>query len=129
MKIAFTADCHLTTQAKNPERFQALSNIFKQCKDNDIQLLVIAGDLFDKASGTDPNDFDVVSEAITTAGIEMTESEITLIPDIINEVSDVNKAHSIMRFVDALEDNEDVQNVYTNMDVDDAVMDEIQAEE
>jgi len=32
MKIAFTADCHLTTQ----------------CKDNDVQLLVIAGDLFDK---------------------------------------------------------------------------------
>lgn len=48
MKIAFTADCHLTTQSKNPERFQALSNIFKQCKDNDVQLLVIAGDLFDK---------------------------------------------------------------------------------
>ncbi|RLD07604.1 MAG: hypothetical protein DRI65_04300 [Chloroflexota bacterium] len=48
MKIAFTADCHLTTRSKNPERFQALSNIFNQCKDNDVQLLVIAGDLFDK---------------------------------------------------------------------------------
>jgi len=48
MKIAFTADCHLTTQTKNPGRFQALANIFKQCKENDVQLLVIAGDLFDK---------------------------------------------------------------------------------
>lgn len=48
MKIAFTADCHLTTQTKNPERFQALSNIYQQCRENDIQLLVIAGDLFDK---------------------------------------------------------------------------------
>lgn len=47
MKIAITADVHLTTQAKNPERFQALGNIFKQCHENDIQLLVIAGDLFD----------------------------------------------------------------------------------
>ncbi len=48
MRIALTADCHLTTQAKNPERFQALGNIFKQCEENDVQLLVIAGDLFDK---------------------------------------------------------------------------------
>ena len=48
MKIAFTADCHLTTQSKNPERFQALANIFNQCEENDVQLLVIAGDLFDQ---------------------------------------------------------------------------------
>lgn len=48
MKIAFTADNHLTTRSKNPERFQALGNIFKQCEENDIKLLVIAGDLFDK---------------------------------------------------------------------------------
>jgi len=48
MKIAFTADCHLTAQSKNPDRFQALANIFKQCDENDVQLLVIAGDLFDQ---------------------------------------------------------------------------------
>ena len=30
-----------------------------------------------------------------------------------------------MRFVDALEDNDDVQSVYTNMDVDDAIMQEL----
>lgn len=48
MKIAITADVHLTTQSKNPERFQALANIIKQCEENDVHLLVIAGDLFDK---------------------------------------------------------------------------------
>jgi len=48
LKIAFTADIHLTTLSKNPERFQALENIFQQCEENDVQLLVIAGDLFDK---------------------------------------------------------------------------------
>jgi len=48
MKIAITADCHLTTQSKHPERFQALANIIKQCEENDVKLLVIAGDLFDK---------------------------------------------------------------------------------
>lgn len=48
MKIAITADSHLTNQSKNPERFLALLNIFKQCLDNAVKLLIIAGDLFDK---------------------------------------------------------------------------------
>ena len=49
MKIALTADNHLTTQARNPERFQALVNILKQCGDTQVKLLIIAGDLFDQS--------------------------------------------------------------------------------
>ncbi|MEJ2448099.1 MAG: metallophosphoesterase [Anaerolineales bacterium] len=49
MKIAITADNHLTTRAKNPERFQAFKNILEQCGEHEIQLLTIAGDLFDKS--------------------------------------------------------------------------------
>jgi len=49
LKIAFTADLHLTTNEKNPERFRALKDIFRQCGEEQIQLLIIAGDLFDKA--------------------------------------------------------------------------------
>lgn len=49
LKIALTADNHLTTKAKNPERFQALADIYQQCGANQIQLLIIAGDLFDQS--------------------------------------------------------------------------------
>ena len=49
MKIAFTADNHLTTQSRNPERFQALANILQQCGENQVKLLIIAGDLFDQS--------------------------------------------------------------------------------
>ena len=77
---------------------------------------------------TDPNDFDVVSEAITTAGIEMAESEVTMIPDVVTEVADVDKAHSIMRFVDALEELDDVQNVYTNFDISDEIAAQLESE-
>jgi DNA repair exonuclease SbcCD nuclease subunit len=48
LKIAITADNHLTTRAKNPERFQVLEDIFKRCGERNIQLLIIAGDLFDQ---------------------------------------------------------------------------------
>jgi DNA repair exonuclease SbcCD nuclease subunit len=49
LKIAFTADNHLTTQSRNPERFQSLANILEQCGENQVKLLVIAGDLFDQS--------------------------------------------------------------------------------
>lgn len=48
MKIAITADLHLTTQEANPDRFQALADILKQCESNQIEALIIAGDLFDR---------------------------------------------------------------------------------
>ena len=49
MKIAITADAHLTTQEQHPERFQALADIFKSCGKQGVQLLIIAGDLFDQS--------------------------------------------------------------------------------
>ena len=49
MKIAFTADNHLTTLDKHPQRFQALADIYRQCGELGVQLLVIAGDLFDQS--------------------------------------------------------------------------------
>lgn len=48
MKIAITADLHLTSQESNPDRFQALSDILQQCNKNGIEKLIVAGDLFDK---------------------------------------------------------------------------------
>jgi len=49
VKIAITADNHLTTYAKHPQRFQALEDIYLQCGELGVQLLIIAGDLFDQS--------------------------------------------------------------------------------
>ena len=48
MKIAITADLQLTTYDDHPERYNALENIFQQMKEQGIDELIIAGDLFDK---------------------------------------------------------------------------------
>ena len=50
MKLALTADLHLTTRAEYPERFAALENILNQMARSAISTLVIAGDLFDASS-------------------------------------------------------------------------------
>jgi len=48
MKIAVTADLHLTTYGEHPERYNALESILQQLKGQGIDTLIIAGDLFDK---------------------------------------------------------------------------------
>jgi DNA repair protein SbcD/Mre11 len=48
VKIAITADLHLTNQETNPDRFQALADILQQCNSEKVEILIIAGDLFDK---------------------------------------------------------------------------------
>lgn len=71
---------------------------------------------------TDPSAFLAVSEALEKAGIKTEDSEIRLVPDTYVPVTDKGVAKSVMKFVETLEDNDDVQNVYTNMDVDDSVL-------
>lgn len=48
MKIAVTADVHLTTREDQPARFNALANIFESLAKLEINQLIIAGDLFNK---------------------------------------------------------------------------------
>lgn len=50
MKIAITADLHLTTLERNPERYHALQNILEQMLEDDLRTLIIAGDLFDASN-------------------------------------------------------------------------------
>jgi DNA repair protein SbcD/Mre11 len=57
MKIAITADLHLKTRQETPERWNALSNILDGMLSENINTLIIAGDLFDKES-QNYSDFD-----------------------------------------------------------------------
>ena len=59
MKIAFTADCHLTKSENHPERYHAFENILDQLLERGIEILVVAGDLFDKGM-TNYADFDKI---------------------------------------------------------------------
>jgi len=139
VRHAFTkAGANLADQGAVSRTFQRKGQIFinKDQTDEDtlMDLVLEAGAEDLKTDGdqfeviADPNDFLAVSEAITNAGIEMEESEITMIPDLVVEVTELDKANSIMRFVDALEALDDVQDVYTNFDISDEVAAQLEAE-
>lgn len=74
---------------------------------------------------TDPPVFADVCDALEVATIPVASKEVTLLPTLSVTIDDVNQARSILKFITALEDNDDVQNVYTNMDMTDEVMDAV----
>jgi len=75
---------------------------------------------------TDPAGFQAVVDALEKAGIKASSSEITLIPDNYVTVSDKAAAANALKFIETLEDNDDVQDVYSNMDIDENILKELE---
>ena len=100
-----------------------LMDIVLEAGADDMQL---DGDQFEIL--TDPHVFSDVTEALEQAGIETTGAEVGLVPTAPVPVTEKSVASSIMRFINDLEDNDDVQNVYSNMDVPDEFMAELTQE-
>ena len=63
---------------------------------------------------TAPDDFSAVREALEAAGVPMLEAEVTKIPQTYVDLTDENDIKLITRIIDLLEDDDDVQEVYTN---------------
>ena len=78
------------------------------------------GDVFEVLC--EPAQYPALTEALAKAQIKTESGEISMIPDLEVPVSDREKAANIMKFVEALEELDDVQNVYMNANIDDAVM-------
>lgn len=67
---------------------------------------------------TEPGEFESVVNALTAKGFESTSAEINMIPEIEVEL-DKDNTGKALKLIDKLEENEDVQNVYTNVSVPD----------
>jgi YebC/PmpR family DNA-binding regulatory protein len=66
-----------------------------------------------------------VKDALEAAGIAVQSAESTMVSSTTIEVTDIEDAKQILRIMDMLEDNDDVQDVYANFDIDDALMQEL----
>ena len=85
--------------------------------------MVDEGEIFKITTG--PNDLTAVSEALEKAGVAMASAALDMIPQNSIEIDDEKVARRVMNMVDMLEDNDDVQNVYANFDIPDALMESI----
>lgn len=73
---------------------------------------------------TSPHDFEAVKKALDTAKIPAESASIQMIPKTLMPVSPAN-ARTVLALIEALEDHDDIQNVYTNCDIPDEVMKEV----
>jgi YebC/PmpR family DNA-binding regulatory protein len=71
---------------------------------------------------TAPDQLYAVAEALKNASVTIESQKFTFIPDTIITVGDETVAHQVLRLCDALEDDDDVQNVYSNLEIADEVL-------
>ena len=81
------------------------------------------GDVFQVTSA--PELLAAVRTSIQEAGFAVDSAELTMIPKTTVAVGEEGKARQLMRLIDELEDNDDVQDVYANFDIPDQVLEAV----
>jgi YebC/PmpR family DNA-binding regulatory protein len=72
-----------------------------------------------------PEQLQATRQAIEAAGIPVDSAELSMIPKQTVEVADESAAKRVMKLMDALEDNDDVQDVYANFDIPEQVLEAV----
>ena len=72
-----------------------------------------------------PEQLAAVRAAVEEAGFSVDSAELMLVPKTTVAVDDEAKARQVMRLIDALEENEDVQDVYANFDIPEQVLEAV----
>jgi len=71
---------------------------------------------------SDPSDLAAVRTALEEAGLEPGAPELSMVPTTTVEVASEAEAKRVLRLIEALDDHDDVQNVYSDLNVSDAMM-------
>jgi YebC/PmpR family DNA-binding regulatory protein len=77
---------------------------------------------------TSPQDFEKVKQALTDKGVQFQDAEVTMVPSTTVKVEG-NSAKQVLGLIEALEEHDDVQNVYANFDISDEIMEQVASEE
>lgn len=95
----------------------------------DLALEAGADDVLDEDSEfqviTAPENFESVREALAGQGVAFLEASISMVPQNVVEVTDESVVKRLLRLMETLEDNDDVQNVHANFDIPDEIMENL----
>jgi YebC/PmpR family DNA-binding regulatory protein len=83
------------------------------------------GDTWQLTSG--PSDLGALRAALEEAGITIDSADLTMMPSQTVPLDSEGDARQVLRVIDALEDHDDVQNVYANFDIPDSVLELVEA--
>jgi len=71
---------------------------------------------------TEPSAFQSVKEELEEEGLEFESAEISMIPDTNVEITDPEQARLLLRLLDYLDEHDDVQNTFTNLEIPEEIM-------
>jgi YebC/PmpR family DNA-binding regulatory protein len=71
---------------------------------------------------TEPQDLGRVRDALEAHGLRVRSADLTLVPQNTIPVVDETEAKKVLRLMDAIDDHDDVQNVYANFDIADDLL-------
>jgi YebC/PmpR family DNA-binding regulatory protein len=103
--------------------------------EEDVMLAALEGgaeDVRDAGDGefeviTEAGDLQKVKEALVTSGIQVESADVTQLPSNLVPIEE-SEAKKLLRLIDALDDLDDVQAVFSNYDIDDSIMEKVLAE-
>jgi YebC/PmpR family DNA-binding regulatory protein len=72
-----------------------------------------------------PEQLSAVREAVEAAGFTIEAAELSMVPKVTVEIGDESTARKVVRLVEGLEDSDDVQDVYANFDIPEAVLEAV----
>jgi len=108
--------------------------VARTASEDDVMLVALdagADDISDQGDSwqvlSAPADVHDVKDALEAAGIEVLSAETTMISSTTIPVTSLEEARKILRIVDAFEDNDDVQDVYSNFDISDDILQAVEA--
>jgi YebC/PmpR family DNA-binding regulatory protein len=106
----------------------------KTVAEDDLMLVALeagAEDLTDQGDTwqltSDPHDLNQLRAALEAAGIPFDSADLTMLPTTTVPLESEADARKVLRLVDALEEHDDVQNVYANFDIPDSVLQSVEA--
>jgi YebC/PmpR family DNA-binding regulatory protein len=101
----------------------------REASEDDLMLAALdagAEDIVDEGDSwritTAPTDLHAVRSALEAASIPFTSADLTMLPTQTVPLTDEATARSVVRLIDALEEHDDVQAVYSNFDIPDDVL-------
>ncbi len=74
---------------------------------------------------TSPEELPKVKKALEENGIEILSAKVTMVPSNVVKIDDEKKAQQLIALMNALEENDDVQNVYANFDIPDEILQKV----
>jgi len=92
--------------------------------DAGLEDIVSEGDTWRVTSA--PSDVHAVEDALVAAGITVESADTTMLPTSTVPLDTPEAAKQVLRVIDALEEDDDVQDVYANFDIPDEVMDAVE---